>query len=78
MALSKVAVLVPFSLLYVNDVEKMFSNSTTTKMVADDLKLYTELESIGSNAILQKELDLLSSRCIKWQLTISIKKMLYF
>ena len=64
--------------LYVNDVEKMFSNSTTTKLFADDLKLYTELKSIGSNTILKKELDLLISWCIKWQLTISIKKMLYF
>ena len=50
----------------------MFSNSTTTKLFAGDLKLYTELESIGSNAILQKELDLFSSWCIKWKLTISI------
>ena len=48
----------------------MFSNSTTTKLFADHLKLYTELESIGRNAIIQKELDLLSSWCIKWQLTI--------
>ena len=52
----------------------MFSNSITTKLFADNLKLYTELESIGSNAILQKELDLLGTCCIKWQLTISIKK----
>ena len=63
--------------LCVNDVDKMFSNSTTTKLFADDLKLYTEFESIGSNAIPQKELDLLSSWCIKWQLTISIKNAIF-
>ena len=56
----------------------MFSNSTTSKLFADDLKLYTELESIVRNAILQKELDLLSSRCMKLQLTISIKKCYIF
>ena len=39
-----------------------------------DLKLYTELELNGSHTSLQKEFDLLSSWCIKWQLTISIKK----
>ena len=79
MALSKVAVFGSLLfVLYVNDVEKMFSNSTTNKLFADDLMLYTELESIGCNAILQKELDLLSSWCIKWQLTISIKKCSIF
>ena len=64
--------------LFVNDVEKMFSNSTTTKLFADDLKLYTELESIGSNAIQQKEVDLLSYWCINLQLTISIKNAIFF
>ena len=64
--------------LYVNYVEKMFLNSTTTKYFADDLKLYTELESNVTNATLQKELDLLNSWCIKWQLTISIKNVLSF
>ena len=79
MALSKVAVLVPCSLYYMlMTSKKMFSNSTTIKLFADDLKLYTELESIGSNAILQKEFDLLSSWCIKWQHTILIKNVLIF
>ena len=54
--------------LYVNDVEKMFSNSTTTNLFADGLKSYTELVSIGSNAILQKELNLLSSQLLVYQM----------
>ena len=36
----------------------MFSNSTTSKMFADDLKLYTELELNGSYAIIQNKIDL--------------------
>ena len=48
---------------YVNDVENF--SQIALLLIANDLKLYTELELNGNHAALHKELDLLNAWCIK-------------
>lgn len=65
-------------LLYINDVADYFSSSTSFKMFADDLKLYSSLYFNGSVQDLQNSLDCLVTWSITWQLSINLQKCLFF
>ena len=61
--------------LYVNDItDGLDLDTTTTKIFADDIKLYTELSPQNSSFNLQKNLDLIHQWSALWQLTISYSK----
>ena len=61
--------------LYVNDVTDTHDPYTlTTKIFADDLKMYIELSNINSDFNLQLHLDLINTWATLWQLTISQTK----
>ena len=61
--------------LYVNDItDGLDFDTTTTKIFADDVKLYTELSPQNSSFNLQKNLDLNHQWSALWQLTISYSK----
>ena len=61
--------------LYVNDVTDTHDRSTvTTKIFAEDLKMYSELSNINSDFNLQLHLDLINTWSTLWQLTISQTK----
>ena len=60
--------------LYVNDVIDTHDPSTvTTKMFADDLKMYSELGNTNSDFNLQLHLDLINTWSTLWQLIRSPK-----
>jgi len=61
-------------LLFINDISTIFQNPITSKLYADDLKLYTTTETIHDSQQLQRCLDSLHQWSQDWQLTISIKK----
>jgi len=60
--------------LFINDITNLFSDNCKCKLFADDLKLYTVLETIEDCALLQSKLNELCDWCNRWQLTISYKK----
>ena len=61
--------------LYVNDItDGLDLDTTTTKIFADDVKIYTELSSQNSSFNLQNNLDLIHQWSALWQLTISYSK----
>jgi Reverse transcriptase (RNA-dependent DNA polymerase) len=60
-------------LLFINDISTIFQNPITSKLYADDLKLYTTTETIHDSQQLQYCLDSLHQWSQDWQLTISIK-----
>jgi hypothetical protein len=61
--------------LFINDITDLFAdNNCKCKLFADDLKLYTVLETSTDCALLQGKLNELYDWCNKWQLTISYKK----
>ena len=58
--------------LYVNDItDGLDLDTATTKIFADDVKIYTELSTQNSSFNLQKNLDLIHHWSALWQLTIS-------
>ena len=61
-------------LIFINDLADIFDNEVTPKFYADDLKLYTSIESNLDNARLQRNIDRLVDWASKWQLPISIQK----
>jgi len=61
-------------LIYINDICNIFSGNITSKRYADDLKLYSTIESELDEDQLQLCLDDLGKWTETWQLTISIKK----
>jgi len=61
-------------LIYINDVCDIFRGKVTSKLFADDLKLYSTIESELDEDELQICLDDLNKWAETWQLTISIKK----
>jgi hypothetical protein len=61
-------------LIYINDVCNIFKGNVTSKLYADDLKLYSTIESELDEDELQICLDDLSKWAETWQLSISIKK----
>ena len=60
--------------MYINDLIEVFPQSTTTKLFADDVKLYSEIKSDLDFIALQDSLDNLTQWARNWQLTISINK----
>jgi len=61
-------------LIFINDIAKIFDTTVTPKLYADDLKIYTSIESNVDNNRLQQNVDRLTQWAKTWQLTISIKK----
>ena len=59
--------------IFVNDVTDLLAPSATTKLFADDIKLYTSYSNISSS-ILQSQLDIIQSWSNLWQLRISYSK----
>jgi len=60
--------------IYINDVTRIFGENITAKLYADDLKLYSVVESQLNADQLQQCLNNLHDWAKTWQLTISIKK----
>jgi hypothetical protein len=63
--------------IYINDLQDIFPKTIASKYFADDAKLYTEIRCGDDIDNLQFSLDKLSAWAETWQLSISIKKMLY-
>ena len=60
--------------LYINDITDSLDSTTTSKIFADDLKIYTELSSTDSISNLQNHLNLIHLWSVTWQLQISHSK----
>ena len=60
--------------LFINDITDNLDSSTTSKIFADDIKLYTEFSTTISPQHLQTHLDLINQWSITWQLPISHSK----
>ena len=60
--------------LYISSITKVFPNSVTCLLFADDVKIYTVIKSDIDNANLQIALDRITDWSIKWQMPISVKK----
>ena len=61
-------------LLFINDISDNFDNSITTKLFADDLKIYTDITFPTSTTSFQNHLNLFHSWSLTWQLGISYSK----
>jgi len=61
-------------LLYINDVTDIFSSTCTSKLYADDIKLYSVLDNPLDYSDLQSNLNELQQWSDRWQLNISYKK----
>ena len=61
-------------LLYVNDVTRILDNSVEAKLYADDIKLYTHIETIVDEFRLQNNLNKLVRWAEAWQLNVSYSK----
>ena len=61
-------------LLYINDIFELFGAPVMSMLYADDLKLYSIIESQHDADHLQRCLDALNKWATAWQLLISIKK----
>ena len=61
--------------IFINDIVTLFDGSNCKcKLYADDLKLYTELQTDADHTILQGKLNDVYCWSAKWQLSISYKK----
>ena len=71
--LFKEAVLSPLLfLLYINDITDIIAPTVAIKMYADDVKLYTEINSDKNRTELQQTLDRIHRWSITWQLPIGL------
>ena len=61
-------------LLYVNDVTDIFDGNCVSKLCADDIKLYSVVNSAIDCSDLQRQLNELIKWSDRWQLNISYKK----
>jgi len=61
-------------LLYVDDVVKQLKHGIVCKLYADDLKLYSVIQTPHDVSALQCSLDALATWSNEWQLTISSTK----
>lgn len=61
-------------LLYINDITDIIAPTIAIKMYADDVKLYTEINSDKSRTALQQTLDQIHCWSTTWQLPISLAK----
>ncbi len=61
-------------ILFVDDVGAIFSGDLNHQLFADDLKLYSSVESDADASALQSALDSLEQWCITWQLEVNVSK----
>jgi len=61
-------------LLYINNVVDIFDRSCKCKLYADDLKLYSVIQTAEDCALMQRKLDEILLWSNQWQLTISYAK----
>ena len=57
--------------IYINDVADLFNGSIKCSLYADDVKLYSVIDSEDDCIILQSAIDELVSWSVKWHLKIS-------
>ena len=67
----------PFT-LSVNDIESIFSESITFKLFADDLKLYSLLDTNFHHSHMQEAINSVVAWSVTWQLPINFPKCSYF
>jgi len=60
--------------LFINDITDNLDSSTTSKIFADDIKIYTEISCNNQSTNLQNHLDLIHQWSTTWQLPISHSK----
>ena len=71
----RVAFLGRFFLIYINDIVHLFSNSDlSTKLFADDIKIYFELTSEADYSTLQKSINKIFDWSETWQLKLANDK----
>ena len=63
-------------LLFINDLPEIFSSLVTSKLYADDVKLYAYVKTLTDEFYFQDNLNRLELWAKTWQLTISINKCL--
>ena len=61
-------------LLFINDLPEIFSSLVTSKLYADDVKLYAYVKTLTDEFYFQDNLNRLELWAKTWQLTISINK----
>jgi len=61
-------------LLYINDLVDLFGRGLTTKLFADDAKIYSVIKDVDDSRMLQAGLDALHHWSNEWQLPISLQK----
>jgi ribonuclease P/MRP protein subunit RPP40 len=62
-------------IMFIDDIFEVFIGSTVThQLFADDLKLFSTVNSSGTAASVQSTLDRLQLWCTNWQLTINTQK----
>ena len=65
-------------ILYVNDIESIFSESITFKLVADDVKLYSSLDTNFHHTSRHKTVNSVYAWSVTWQLPINFPQMFIF
>ena len=63
-------------MLYINDVVTLFDDKIRCKLYADDVKLYSVVNTQADSLAMQEKLDQLETWSNTWQLKISVKKCL--
>ena len=58
-------------MLYNNDVSDLFEDNVSIKLLADDIKIYMEIENNSQTVIFQTVILMQSYWANKWQLTLS-------
>ena len=61
-------------ILFIDDIAAICSGVISHKLYADDLKLYSTINSDCDRNVLQSALDRLQQWCRDWQLTINVSK----
>ena len=59
-------------IVYINDLPSVVSSST--KMFADDTKVYREVPSLSDSAALQADVDALADWSDRWQLPFTVQR----
>ena len=60
--------------IFINDLDQILSSDVTSKLFADDAKLYTVIETKENIDNLQENIDKLCAWANDWQLNIAIEK----
>jgi hypothetical protein len=60
--------------IFINDITDNFDNKVTSKLFADDIKLYTDLSFPNSQIHFQNHLNIISDWSTTWQINISHSK----